>query len=90
MMIGLSGCIAVPERTSYYDESCDMFVDRLSLDMNYYGGPHATCTGDQCVAELVFVGLVGAVSVVVSGAIVVVGNAVYEVEHLTACKGNDA
>ena len=80
----LSACIVVPQARDVYDPECQTTTRQVTLETAYIGGFHH-CAGDGCVAMLAAAGFVTAASVVVSGSIAVVGNAVYWLERRGRC-----
>jgi hypothetical protein len=80
----LSACIVVPQARDVYDLECRTTTRQVTLETAYIGGFHH-CAGDGCVAMLAAAGFVTAASVVVSGSIAVVGNAVYWLERRGRC-----
>ncbi len=80
----LSACIVVPQSRDVYDPDCKTTTRQVTLETAYIGGFHR-CAGDGCVAMLAAAGFVTAASVVVSGSIAVVGNAVYWFERQGRC-----
>lgn len=80
----LSACIVVPQARDVYDPDCKTTTRQVTLETAYIGGFHR-CAGDGCVAMLAAAGFVTAASVVVSGSIAVVGNAVYWLERQGRC-----
>ena len=80
----LSACIVVPQSRDVYDPECKTTTRQVTLETAYIGGFHR-CAGDGCVAMLAAAGFVTAASVVVSGSMAVVGNAVYWLERRGRC-----
>ena len=80
----LSPCIVVPQARNVYDPDCKTATRQVTLETAYIGG-FQRCWGDGCVAMLAAAGFVTAASVVVSGSIAVVGNAVYWLERQGRC-----
>ncbi len=83
----LQGCIYVPHTTSSYDEECKVVAKEMTLKPQQLVGLYGVnCAGNrECAYVLVGLGAVTAVSVVVSGSIVVVGNIVYWLERQGHC-----
>lgn len=80
----LASCVVVPRTTVGYDPQCQVATRHMELDtMQLASIDHC---GQDCAALLVGLGAVAAASAVVSGSIVVVGNAVYWLEHLEQCR----
>jgi hypothetical protein len=85
LLLAVSACIVVPRTDELYDEDCQIYVKRMTLEaqqLGYFGG----CRGDGCAVMLVAVGAVAAASAVVSGSIVVIGNVVYWAEKQDRCR----
>lgn len=83
-LLVLSACIVVPRTDHVYDEDCQIYVKRMTLEaqqIGYFGA----CRGDGCAVMLVAVGAVAAATAVVSGSIVVIGNVVYWAEKQDQC-----
>ena len=80
----LSACVVVPQTQTVYDPDCKAMTRQVTLEMAVVGG-FTRCAGDGCAAMLATLGLVTAASVVVSGSIAVVGNAVYWIERQGQC-----
>ena len=80
----MSACIVVPQTREVYDPDCKTTTRQVTLETAYLGG-FQRCAGDGCVAMLAAAGFVTAASVVVSGSIAVVGNAVYWLERQGRC-----
>lgn len=85
----LSACIVVPQTQSVYDPDCQVMTRQVTLETAVVGG-FTRCVGDGCAAMLATMGFVTAASVVVSGSIAVVGNAVYWLEKQGQCVRNRA
>ena len=85
LIVGLlAACVYVPQTTSVYDENCKIYARHMTLQAEQVGG-FAQCSNQGCVALLVGLGAVTAASAVVSGSIVVAGNAVYWFEKQGQC-----
>lgn len=80
----LSACIVVPQTQTVYDPQCQVMTRQITLETTVIGG-FTRCAGDGCAALLATMGFVTAASVVVSGSIAVVGNAVYWIERQGQC-----
>jgi hypothetical protein len=80
----LQACIVVPQARDVYDPDCKTTTRQVTLETAYIGG-FQRCSGDGCVTMLAAAGFVTAASVVVSGSIAVVGNAVYWLERQGRC-----
>lgn len=80
----LSGCIYLPRTTTVYDAQCHIEARHMELQMAQVGAL-GHCSGRECAELLVALGAVAAASAVVSGSIVVAGNAVYWFEKQGRC-----
>jgi hypothetical protein len=80
----LAACIVVPQTRSVYDPDCKAMTRQVTLETAVIGG-FTSCSGEGCAAMLATLGFVTAASVVVSGSIAVVGNAVYWIERQGNC-----
>ena len=81
----LCACVYVPRMTRVYDHECKVMARQLVLE----GGQVAAiqrCENQGCVALIVGAGAVTAVTLVVSGSIVVVGNIAYWLERKAQCR----
>jgi hypothetical protein len=79
-----AGCIVVPQTQAVYDPDCKVMTHQVTLETAVVGG-FTRCAGDGCAAMLATMGFVTAASVLVSGSIAVVGNAVYWIERQGQC-----
>jgi len=80
----LAGCIFLPRTSAVYDSDCEIYEKRMTLEV-YQVGTLAGCSNEGCVALLVAAGVVSTASAVVSGSVVVAGNAVYWLEAKGQC-----
>ena len=80
----LQGCVYLPETRTWYDEQCQIYSKHMTLRAHQVGAI-GNCVQRDCVGVLAIFGAVGAVSAVVSGSIVVVGNTVYWLEKNGKC-----
>lgn len=82
-----NACMFYPRTYTVYDEECKMMTKKMELGVTEY--THlSSCSGDDCIDELFFLGFVGAVSAVVSGTVVVSGNMVYWMEKQMNCENS--
>jgi hypothetical protein len=81
----LNACVVVPQVHERYDADCRMLRRQITLEAAYVGGVPRYCVGDGCAIYLAAAGLVTAASVVVSGSIAIVGNALYWTEEQRQC-----
>jgi hypothetical protein len=77
----LQGCVFLPRTETVYDQKCDVHVRQLTLEARALGQFPGSCSGKDCGYLLVALGVIAAGSAVISGSIVVVGNAVYWAER---------
>lgn len=79
-----AGCVIVPVQTEAYDPECQVLTHHIELQPVVIAQINH-CNGQGCEA-VVLAGLgVTAVSAVVSGSIMVVGNVAYWAEHRASC-----
>jgi len=81
----LAGCVYAPRTVSVYDPDCQIVTRHMVLDGQQVAAI-ARCHNEGCLALLVTMGAVSAVTAVVSGSVVVVGNVVYWFEKRSQCK----
>lgn len=81
----LQGCVYAPRTVSVYDPDCQIVTRHMVLDGQQVAAI-AHCHNEGCLTLLVAMGAVSAVTAVVSGSVVVVGNVVYWFEKHTQCK----
>lgn len=84
-IIVLGGCVFLPVTTTEYDAECDITKRHMVLK------PHQVeafvgCQDEGCAALLVLAGAVTATSVVISGSVAVIGEAVYWLEAKRQCR----
>lgn len=84
----LAGCVYTPRTVEVYDPACRILTRQMVLDERQVG-VIGRCHNEGCVAALVAFGAVSAVTAVVSGSIVVVGNVAYWFEKRSACQPVD-
>jgi hypothetical protein len=82
--LALAACIVVPRTDHVYDEDCQIYVKKMTLEAQQIGY-FAGCGNEGCAVMLVAVGAVAAATAVVSGSIVVIGNVVYWAEKQDRC-----
>ena len=81
----LAACIVVPATRDVYDADCRLSRREVTLETAMVGQFHH-CSGQECPALLVTLGVVSAASLVVSGSMAVVGNMVFWLEHEANCR----
>src|SRR6185436_17062241 len=79
----LSGCIVYPKKVTEYDHDCRITRQHLTLEYEYLWGDCPAGDEEACLAIIVGT---GAVSTVVSGSIVIVGNTLYWLEEQGRCE----
>ena len=79
-----SGCVIVPVTIVDYDPDCRVVTRHMELKTVQIAAFNA-CNGQGCDGAVLVALGVTAVSVLVSGSIVVVGNVVYWAEHRADC-----
>jgi hypothetical protein len=84
----LSACLYAPRTVNVYDPGCRIVTRQMVLDAEQVGSI-AHCRNEGCLTLLVAMGAVSAVSAVVSGSVVVVGNVVYWFEKRSLCQPAD-
>jgi hypothetical protein len=82
----LPGCVLVPVTVQAYDAQCRTAVRQMTLQPVQLAAIQG-CSNTGCVALLAVAGATAAASAVVSGSIVIVGNAVYWLERQGTCGG---
>ncbi len=80
----LGACVFVPETTLRYDPDCGVTQRHMTLKA-YQVAAFGGCRNEGCAELLVIAGAVSATSLVISGSIVVVGDAVYWLERRSRC-----
>ena len=81
----LSACVVLPQTREVYDTECQVLRRHITLEVAQLQGFHG-CYGDACAVMLVAASAVTLASLVVSGSIAVVGNAVYWAERPGNCR----
>jgi hypothetical protein len=85
----LAGCVVLPVERLTYDPECRTMRREVALEPAVLGS-FQSCGGRECAALLAALGVVSAASVVISGSVAVVGNAVYWFEHRGRCLGQNS
>ena len=80
----LGACVFLPETTTRYDPDCGVTQRHMTLKA-YQIAAFGGCRNEGCAELLVIAGAVSATSLVISGSIVVVGDAVYWLERRSRC-----
>jgi hypothetical protein len=81
----LSACVVLPQTREVYDSECQVLRRQITLEVTQLQG-FQRCYGDACAVLLVAASAVTLASLVVSGSIAVVGNAVYWAERPGNCR----
>jgi hypothetical protein len=81
----LSACVVLPQTREVYDADCQVTRRQITLEVTQLQG-FQRCYGDACAVLLVAASAVTLASLVVSGSIAVVGNAVYWAERPGNCR----
>lgn len=84
--LALAGCVVVPATRDVYDPDCRLMRREVTLETTTVAQFHG-CSGRECSALLVTLGVVSAATLAVSGSLAVVGNVVYWLEHEANCRG---
>lgn len=82
-----NACVFYPRTYTVYDRECEIMTKKMELGVTEYTH-FSSCSDDECIDELFFLGFVGAVSAVVSGTVVVSGNMVYWMEKQMNCENS--
>jgi hypothetical protein len=80
----LSGCVVVPVTTESYDADCQVVTHHMELQAVQVGAI-SSCSNQGCAALVIAAAGVTAASAIISGSIVVVGNAAYWAERRSGC-----
>ena len=83
-LLALQACVYVPKTTAIYDSDCQITTMHMDLEPVQIAAL-GNCRNEGCTALLVTAGATAAASAVISGSIVVVGNAVYWFEEHGNC-----
>jgi hypothetical protein len=84
-LLALQACVYVPRTTVIYDSDCQVItkhMDMQPVQIAALGG----CRNEGCAALLAAAGATAGASAVITGSIVVVGNAVYWFEKQGNCR----
>jgi aconitase A len=79
-----SGCVMVPVTVENYDADCRIVTHHMELQTVQVGAI-ASCNNQSCAALVIAAAGVTAASAIISGSIVVIGNAAYWAERRTGC-----
>ncbi|HWM45175.1 MAG TPA: hypothetical protein VNP36_22285 [Burkholderiales bacterium] len=81
----LQGCVYLPRTETVYDEKCNVHARQMTLQAWQLERFPLSCSGKDCAYALAALGLIAGGSFVVSGSIVVAGNAVFWTEKQCYC-----
>lgn len=84
----LSACVYVPKTTAVYDSDCRIASRQMSMEPVQIASLMG-CQNQGCAVFLVAAGATAAASAVISGSIVIAGNAVYWFEKQGRCHRSD-
>ena len=84
-----TGCIVYPKQVSVYDRDCGVRSHKLTLEAEYLLGDCPNSTAAEAEACLAIIVGSAAISTVISGSIVVVGNTIYWLEKQGRCDRAD-
>jgi hypothetical protein len=82
----LTGCMVTTQVVQHYDDECHIVTKHVELNEPEFAGIGYCRNTANCIANLVGQGFMSAASVVISGSVVVVGNAVYWLEKQGQCQ----
>jgi predicted small integral membrane protein len=80
----LCACVVVPVTVADYDTGCQVVTHHMELQAVQVGAI-ASCNNQSCAALVIAAAGVTAASAIISGSIVVIGNAAYWAEHRAGC-----
>lgn len=78
------GCVMVPVTVENYDADCQVVTHHMVLQTLQVGAM-ASCNNQSCAALVIAAAGVTAASAIISGSIVVIGNAAYWAERRSGC-----
>ena len=83
----LNGCAYYPTAAKHQKEDCQLFTKQLELEESQTkGNVQVQCSGKGCEAVLLASVVVPAGSFIVSGSVVLVGNAIHWMEREGTCE----
>jgi hypothetical protein len=82
----LTGCMVTTQVVQHYDDECHIVTKHVELNKPELASIGYCRDATSCVGNLVVMGAMSAASVVISGSVVVVGNAVYWLEKQGQCR----
>jgi hypothetical protein len=85
-MAVLQACVFLPRTTQTFDRDCQVLVRHMDLEEVQVAAINR-CANEGCVALVVGASAVTAVSILISGTIVVAGNVAYWFERRAQCLG---
>ena len=87
LLVGLlTGCMVSTQVVQHYDDECHIVTKHVELNKPQFEGINYCRNAADCIGNLVGLGVMSAASVVISGSVVVVGNAVYWLEKQGQCQ----
>lgn len=84
-LLALQACVIVPRTTEVYDANCRVMSKQMDLEPVQIAAIRG-CSNSGCTAALVAAGATAAVSAIISGSIVIVGNVAYWFEKQGRCQ----
>src|SRR5688500_15566479 len=81
----LQACVMVPRTTEAYDAECKVSVKQMDLQPVQLASVQG-CSNNGCAALLAVAGVSAAASTLISGGIVIVGNAAYWLDKQGRCQ----
>lgn len=87
LLLLLNGCVFVPKNIEYYDKDCQQVRQKyvLTSEQVRLYSDSGGCTNKECLHILAGRVLVTPLSAIISGSIVLVGNAVHWLERTVDC-----
>lgn len=92
-LLALSACVYVPKPVHYYDEECGIGSKKLVLSeeqLNRFVSGRKHCADEECIhfalSHAVGTALIGPISAIISGTIVVTGNTIFWIEKKANCR----
>jgi predicted small integral membrane protein len=82
--VAMSACVIVPVTVENYDADCGVVTHHMELQAVQVGAI-SSCANQSCAALVIAAAGVTAASAIISGSIVVVGNAAYWAERRVDC-----
>jgi hypothetical protein len=86
LVSSLTGCMVTTQMVQHYDDECHIVTKHVELNKPEFSGINYCRDAADCIGSLVGLGVMSAASAVISGSVVVVGNAVYWLEKQGQCQ----